>query len=152
MFGNSTTFATTCCIPEIEDEAKRILELTRYTGLAEIEFMYHNGEYKFLEVNTRAWKWHTISHGRGFGFLSEWIDYLRGAASEKERDLNPVFWEERLTDVYVVSKEVLKGRMRLKEYFETRKGKKVRAVWSSKDPLPAIMYVLLSPVLYFKRH
>ena len=151
-FGNSTTFAITCSIPEIEKTACDILHLTNYSGLAEIEFMYHNGEYRFLEVNTRAWKWHAISIGRGFGFLSNWVDYLNGKALSNGNDYSPVCWQERLTDWYIVVKEVLKGNLSLKEVLDLRKGRKVYAVWSSRDPLPAIMYVLLSPILYFKRH
>ena len=74
-FGNSTTFAVTCEIPEIKDSAEKILKLIGYFGLGEVEFMYdsNSGTYKFLEINTRAWKWHTLSNQLGFSFIGSMI-------------------------------------------------------------------------------
>lgn len=153
-FGNSTTFAVTCQIPEIEENARKILGETRYTGLAEVEFMYDEPtkSFKFLEVNTRAWKWHSISMGRGFGFLSELVKYHNQQSRDFKTEFDKTAWVERLTDFAVILKESIKGRMNIWEALGTYKQKKASAVWSWKDPLPGVMYVLLSPVLYIKRH
>lgn len=152
-FGNSTTYCITCHIPEIEQAAKKILSLTHYTGMGEVEFMYDKGEYKFLEINTRAWKWHTITNQQGFSFIAEWINYLNGGIERiDDRRKNEAAWVERLTDTAVVMKEFLHGRMKISTYFKTMFRKKELAVWSWHDPLPAIMYVLLSPILYIKRY
>lgn len=153
-FGNSTTFALTCNIPEIENSAKTILKQMKYTGLAEVEFMYdeRTGTYKFLEINTRAWKWHSISMGLGFGFLSEWIHYLNGEKGDFCHEYIPMAWSERLTDFTIILKERLKGRMNLSDAVMSYRRKKVSAVWSWRDPLPAVMYLLLSPILYIKRY
>lgn len=154
-FGNSTTYAVTCDIPEIESAAKAIFAKTNYTGMAEVEFMYdrRSDEYKFLEVNTRTWKWHALSNALGFGFLSELIKY------NNQNNYTPccglksdVAWVERLTDLAVCTKEIFKGRMRLSDVFNSYKLVKEYAVWKWCDPLPCIMYVLLSPILYFKRY
>ena len=153
-FGNSTTFAITCNIPEIEIIARKILKEVNYDGLAEVEFMYDEtlNTYKFLEINTRAWKWHSISTGLGFGFLSDMIHYYNG----EKGDFNPEFkkcaWVERLTDFAVSLKCILKGRLKLNDILSSYNQKKVNAVWSIKDPLPAIMYLLMSPILFVKRH
>lgn len=153
-FGNSTTFAVTCNIPEIESSAKSILKEVEYDGLAEVEFMYDNktGTYKFLEINTRAWKWHSISTGLGFGFLSEMIHYLNGERSDFKPGFKKMAWVERLTDYVVSLKAILSGRLKLTNVLHSYCQKKVNAVWSWKDPLPAIMYILLSPILFVKRH
>lgn len=153
-FGNSTTFAITCKIPEIEDAARKILSATKYTGLAEIEFMYDekNGVYKFLEINTRAWKWHSISKAFGWGFMSELIFNNNGANSEFVDSDSRKAWVERLTDFAVVLKELLKRKMKLKEVLNTYKISKTNAVLSIKDIKPAIMYLILSPILFIKRH
>ena len=150
-FGNSTTFCTTCNHPEIDALARKILALTNYTGMAEVEFMYDKGEYKFLEINTRAWKWHTISNQRGFSFIGAWMDYLKHEMIQQGSS-QFVAWEERLTDYAVILKEWFHGRMRLQSAFKTLKERKEYAVWSWHDPLPAVMYVLMSPILYFKRY
>lgn len=153
-FGNSTTFAITCKIPEIEDAARKILSATKYTGLAEIEFMYDekNGVYKFLEINTRAWKWHSISEAFGWGFMSELILNRNDLKREfVDSNINRA-WVERLTDFAVVLKELLKQRMKLNEVFKTYRILKTNAVWDIKDIKPAIMYLILSPILFIKRH
>lgn len=153
-FGNSTTFAVTCQIPELEKIARIILQQTRYTGLAEVEFMYDEPtkSYKFLEINTRAWKWHSISSGLGFGFLSELIKFLNGQKGDfREKDVS-IAWVERLTDLTIIVKETLKGRMNLFNAMKTYRQNKVSAVWSWKDPLPGLMYLILSPFLFLKRY
>ena len=153
-FGNSTTFAVTCQIPELEESARKILKETHYTGLAEVEFMYDEPtkSFKFLEVNTRAWKWHSISTGLGFGFLSELIKHENKQAGDFKTSSVKMAWVERLTDYTIILKESLKGRMSLWQALKTYRQKKVSAVWSWRDPLPALMYLLLSPVLFIKRY
>lgn len=155
-FGNSTTFAVTCHISEIKKQAEKILEQVNYSGVAEVEFMYdetHNA-YKFLEINPRPWKWHTLSHAFNFGFVSEWIKHLNNQPlSEKRHIEDPVTWSEKLTDFTVILKEFIKVNNILPEAVKSYKIKnRVHAVWSLKDPLPAIMYILMAPVLFFKRH
>lgn len=153
-FGNSTTFALSCNIPEIEKSARTILRQIKYTGLAEVEYMYdeRTGTYKFLEINTRAWKWHSISMGLGFGFLSEWIHYLNGEEGVFCHKYASIAWVERLTDFTIIMKEKLKGHIKLSAAVKSYRRKKVSAVWSLHDPLPAVMYLLLSPFLYIKRY
>ena len=152
-FGNSTTFAVTVDIPAIAEASKRIIGLTGYTGMGEVEFMLDKGEYKFLEINTRAWKWHTISEGRGFSFIGDWIDWLNnGDISTRNNDSAKCAWVERVTDFAVIIKGVFRGQVKLGEAMRSYCQKKINAVWSLKDPLPAIMYVLMSPVLYVKRY
>lgn len=153
-FGNSTTFAVTCDIPEIEESARRILKKVDYEGLAEVEFMYDDksGTYKFLEINTRAWKWHTISMGLGYGFFSELLHYYNGEACDFKIGYRKMAWVERLTDYVVSLKAILSGRLALGGVLRTYFQKKVSAVWSWKDPLPALMYILQSPILFIKRY
>lgn len=157
-FGNSTTFAISIKNEEIEHSAKKILQLSNYFGLGEIEFMFDqkSGQYKFLEINTRAWKWHTLSNGLGFNYISYLIDYFDKTLMDEpykfyyNRDMA---WIERFTDFVVISKEVLHKRMNLlKVIKQTMHYKKVSAVWSIKDPIPAIMYILMIPILYIKRY
>ena len=156
-FGNSTTFAVTCDIPKIEAQSMRLLEQTRYFGLGEVEWMWDEKaqQYMFLEINTRAWKWHTLSNMLGFSFIEAMIDWFDGV-SQKCQTIDPndsvVGWCERLTDWAVVTKEIVHGRMKFGDVVKSYKIPHESAVWSWKDPIPAIMYVLLSPILYIKRY
>ena len=153
-FGNSTTFAVSCNVPEIEETSRKILLTTGYDGLAEIEFMYDakTGQYKFLEINTRAWKWHSISNGLGFSFLSEMIKAINGQEGAFRQTDKRIAWVEHLTDLAVVTKEILKGNMSIPDISKTYRIEKTSPVLSAKDPMPAIMYLLMSPLLYLKRY
>lgn len=154
-FGNSTTFAITCNKPRIKEIAERILLLTNYSGLAEIEFMYDSktNEYKFLEVNTRPWKWHSISNALGFSFINTMVDKISGLDATGFSDYNKrVAWVERLTDFAVIGKEVVRKRMSLHEVIKSYKIPKENAVFSWRDPTPFFMYILFAPIQFFTRH
>lgn len=157
-FGNSTTYAICCFVPQIQEQTEALLRMTNYSGVGEVEWMWDAKaqQYKFLEINTRAWKWHTISNQLGFSFIGaliDWFDKDKFDIRNHKFEMNsPVAWCERLTDWAVIAKEMIHGRMTMKEVCASYKIKHESAVWSWKDPLPAIMYVLLSPILYIKRH
>ncbi len=153
-FGNSTTFAVTCNIPRIRELAERILNVTRYSGLAEVEFMYDPvlKDYKFLEVNTRAWKWHSISNQLGYSFVGKMIDYFNGDTEPQSYVNARCGWVDRLTDFAVITKSLSKKIITLKSVKDSYSIRKEHAVWNWHDMVPGIMYVVLSPILYFKRH
>lgn len=153
-FGNSTTFAMTCEIPQIEEQSKKLLQMVRYFGLGEVEWMYdpNTNEYKFLEINTRAWKWHTISNQLGFSFIEAMIDYYNGVRTKQPIVTKTVGWVERLTDWTVSVKEILRGRMKVSTIKNSYELPKENAVWQWSDPLPGIMYIVMAPILYIKRH
>lgn len=154
-FGNSTTFAISCNEPRIKEIAERILTLTNYSGMAEIEFMYDSktNEYKFLEVNTRPWKWHSISNALGFSFVNTLVETLNGVDVTNYSDYDKqVAWVERLTDFAVIGKEVFKNRMSVSAVLRSYRLPKENAVWLISDPLPLVMYFLFAPIQYFTRH
>ena len=153
-FGNSTTFAISCYVPEIEVYAKKIFKDTKYTGLAEVEFMYDDKEckYKFLEINTRAWKWHSLSEAYSWGFMSELIKYYNSEDSSFIAPIGDMGWVEHITDFSIILRLLTSGRINLGDIIKSYRIKKVNAVWSWRDIKPAIMYLLLSPILYFKRY
>ena len=152
-FGNSTTFAVTCDIDEIKQQSEALLRQVEYFGLGEVEWMYdpQTEKYKFLEINTRAWKWHTICNQLGFSFIGAMIDYYNGVEASHNYHTGKAAWVERLTDWTVICKELLKGRINLSDAWQTYRQAKESAVWSWRDPMPGVMYVLMSPVLYVKR-
>ena len=153
-FGNSTTFAVTCDIPQIAEQSIQLLRMVNYFGLGEVEWMYDPAidTYKFLEINTRAWKWHTISNQLGFSFIGAMVDYYNGTTATIANYTQSVGWVERLTDWTVVTKEILRGKMTINDVCKTYRIKKENAVWQWTDPLPGIMYILMAPILYVKRY
>ncbi len=153
-FGNSTTYALTVNIPEFENLAVKFLTAIEYFGLSEVEFMQDpkTGQYKMLEINPRAWKWHSIANKLNINLLGMMVDYLNDQPVTKSNSHQTgIAWIERITDTVVVAKEIVKGRMNIMDYIKTLRMKKESAVWAWNDLLPAIMYLLLTPYLFIKR-
>ncbi len=152
-FGNATTFAYTCEIPEIEEFSIRLLKEMEYHGLSEVEFMYDqkDGKFKLLEINPRTWGWHSLGAAAGVNFsLLLFMDMNNIPVSVGSFEKN-VKWVRLLTDVPIVISEVYKGRLSVADYVHSLKGKKEFAVFSGQDPLPFIVEVLLAPYFYYRR-
>lgn len=153
-FGNSTCYAITVSEPSFEDLAIKFLKAIDYFGMSEVEFMQdiETGTYKMLEINPRAWKWHSIANKLDINFLKMMIDYLEGKeVLTKYNTQIGVAWIERFTDTYISLNEILHGRLSFGVYWKTLRVPKESAVWSLKDPLPALMYILFLPYLFIQR-
>ncbi len=153
-FGVSTCFARTVLNDDIQKLAIDFLKAIDYFGMSEVEFMYDadTDTFRLIEINPRAWKWHSIANKLDMNLLGMMVDYLEGKpVARKLNDRAGVGWIERLTDTYVALNEIRKGRMTFGEYWTTLRMPKESATWSLRDPLPAIMYVLMSPYLLIKR-
>jgi predicted ATP-grasp superfamily ATP-dependent carboligase len=153
-FGNSTCFAITVKEPVFEELAIKFLYRINYFGMSEVEFMKdpETGTFKMLEINPRAWKWHSITNKLDINFLQEMVDYLDGKeVKSKKNDVIGIGWIERFTDFYISSNEILHNRLKFKDYWKTLKTPKESAVWSLNDPMPALMYILLLTYLFIKR-
>jgi predicted ATP-grasp superfamily ATP-dependent carboligase len=152
-FGNATTFAVTCQIPELEDMAVRILTEMNYYGLSEVEFMYDSKDktFKLLEINARTWGWHTLGSKAGVNFSSLLFMDMNNEFVSTNTYEKDVKWVRMLTDVPIVISEILKKRLTLTDYFNSIRGKKRFAVYLNKDPLPFAVEVLLAPYFWYKR-
>jgi D-aspartate ligase len=152
-FGRATTYAYTCNIPGLEELSVRILKEMNYFGLSEVEFMYDDKDktYKLLEINARTWGWHTLGSKAGVNFSSLLFMDINHQAFSVNGFKENIKWIRMLTDVPVVISEILKKRLTISEYFNSLSGEKQFAVFSRKDPLPAVMEVLLAPYFWYKR-
>ncbi len=153
-FGISTTYARTVVNPRLDELAIRFLTGIGYFGLSEVEFMLDEKtqDFKLIEINPRTWKWHSIANRVGINLIGMMVDQLnKKPLLEQHNRQAGIGWTERLTDTYVVLNEARKGRLNLREYWKTLKTEKEYACFSWKDPLPAVMYIMMSPYLLFKR-
>jgi D-aspartate ligase len=153
-FGISTTYAKIVVIPGLDNLAIKMLQGIQYTGISEVEFMYDESAkvFKLLEINPRTWKWHSLSNIIGLNLIEKMIRHMQGETPEYFiNNKEGLAWVERVTDTWVFITEFLKGRMSINEYVNSMRLKKVFAVWSTSDPLPAIFYIFLTPYLLFKR-
>jgi D-aspartate ligase len=152
-FGHSTTYAKTVDLPELEENASKILAAMGYSGLSEVEFIQDpkDGQYKLLEINARPWGWHTIAIGAGVDLPYLSYQDMLGEKIVTGNLSKETKWFHLITDIPTAFTELFRGRMKLKEYLVSFKGKKEFAVFSLKDPLPFIMELVLLPYLWLKR-
>jgi predicted ATP-grasp superfamily ATP-dependent carboligase len=152
-FGQASTFAETINIPQLESIGKRILSFMNYYGLCEVEFIQdpRDGIFKFLEINPRIWGWHTLALRAGVNLPYLLYQDMTGKELISQHFKEGVKWIRFMTDIPTVIQEIVKRRMKLKDYIYSLKGEKEYAVFSLKDPLPFLGELLILPYLLKKR-
>lgn len=148
-FGNATTYAETIDIPALKSYAEKILIASDYNGICEVEFKLdsRDNQYKFLEVNTRTWKWHTIANKAETPFVKSYFDYLNGHEINKIEHFKAATFRHLITDFPIQIKLWTKGF----NYAFRKRSNCEHAVFDSKDVKPWIMEKLLLPILIFTR-
>ena len=152
-FGHASTFAELVDIPEIQKIAEKFLGLINYYGFAEVEFMQdpRDGNYKLIEVNPRVWGWHTIAIASGVDLPYLLYQDIIGEEMDVRLPIDNLKWVRLITDVPTVLSEIIGGRLRIRDYLKSMKGKKEFAVFALNDPLPFLAEVALIPYLWVKR-
>jgi len=153
-FGISTCYAVTVVDAAMEANSVRLLEGLDYFGMSETEWMQDpiTGQFMLLEINPRAWKWHSLQAACGLNLLGEMVRFLNGEVIQAKRNQTPgLGWVEMVTDTFIVAKEVMGGRLGFGEYLKTLGAVRQRAAWAWRDPMPAIMYVAMTPYLALVR-
>jgi D-aspartate ligase len=133
-FGNATTYAEAVDEPLLLEYSEQILKAAKYNGLCEVEFKKDDtdGRFKFLEVNTRTWKWHAIAEKAGTPFLENYYRYLLGEKIEAVIGFRKASFRHALTDIPMQLKLMLMGF----GYAFRLKRPVVRAVWAWDDMKP----------------
>jgi len=153
-FGSASTFVESIYVPELIKLGTNLLKAMNYYGLSEVEFKKdpRDDKFKLLEINARTWLWHSLAIRCGADFPYLLYKDMNG------EEVTPVMnFRENIkfvhiyTDLGVVIKEVLKGKMRLKDYFISLKGEKEFAVFSINDSLPFIAETIMLPYLWIVR-
>jgi len=152
-FGHASTFAELVDIPEVKKIAEKFLSLIDYYGFAEVEFMQdtRDGSYKLIEVNPRVWGWHTIAIASGVDLPYLLYQDMIGEEMDVRLPTDHLKWVRLITDVPTVLSEIIKGRLKVRDYLKSMKGKKEFAVFALNDPLPFLAEVAMIPYLWVKR-
>ena len=147
------TYIESVEIPELKELSLRILNKIGYHGLCEVEFIKDPKDqtYKFLEINPRSWLQITITNQTKrplllmvYYYFQNEIDKINMIKKINSEDFLHIKWNQFWQDLYVSSKEILKGNLKFSDYLETFKGNSEFAVASWDDPLPFVC----EPVLY----
>jgi D-aspartate ligase len=152
-FGPASTFVETVDLPVLETYSERFLRAIGYYGLVEMEYKLdrRDGRYKLLDVNARAWGYHTLGQRAGVDFpFLQFADQL-GEQVRACRASAGVRWIRLVTDVPTAAYEFAHRQLDRRGYLRSLADVHVEAVFSRDDPLPGLAEVALIPYLSFKR-
>lgn len=152
-FGHASTYVELVNRPELARLAGRFLDSIGYYGIAEVEFMYdtRDSSFKMIEVNPRVWGWHSLAIAAGVDLPFMLYQDLLGEKIHAAAPMDGWKWVRMITDFPTVCGEIMKGRLSIREYLTSLRGKKTLAVLAVDDPLPAIAELLLAPYLWVTR-
>lgn len=131
--------------PELFDPAVRLLKALKFTGLAEVEFKWDVAKkvYQLIEINPRPWDQHRLGVGCGVDLML--LAYYEHAGLP----MPPVHprpsvqkWVAEDTLAMSVLEMLWVRDPAWRSLFRLARGKRTYAIWSSRDPLPAIAYLV----------
>jgi predicted ATP-grasp superfamily ATP-dependent carboligase len=154
-FGRSSTYCETVHQPLLEQMSERYLKAIDYYGLVELEYKLdaRTGEYKLLDFNARTWGYHTLGPKAGVDF--PWLLYSDQVGepppSPPLKARPGVRWRRLVTDVPTAAIELAARRLSPGAYLRSLRGPRAEAVFSARDPMPALAELALVPYLMVKR-
>ncbi len=152
-FGRASTYVETIDLPELGKHALTFLRDIGYYGLVELEFKEdrRDGSYKLLDVNARTWGYHSLGQAAGVDFPHLVYRDQIGQPVESAQARHGVRWIRLATDLPNAALDIRAGRARLGAYLKTLRGVDTEAVFSLRDPLPALYELALLPYLAVKQ-
>lgn len=152
-FGRASTFVETVDVPQLAEVSARFLRAIDYYGLVELEYKLdpRDGVFKLLDVNARAWGYHTLGFRAGVDFpYLQFLDQL-GLPVPVCHTPPGVRWIRLVTDLPTSVIEMLGGRLAWREFLRSVSSAQIESVFCKEDLLPGLVELALIPYLYFKR-
>jgi D-aspartate ligase len=153
-FGRAATYVESIELPEIEELSDRFLKAINYYGLVELEYKQdpRDEQYKLLDVNARAWGFHSLGAAAGVDFPYLLYADQTGHPIEPSRGKAGVGWLRLVTDVPTVLSELVHGQFELGSYWNSLRRTRVESVFSPEDPFPSFGELVLLPYLITKKY
>lgn len=138
QFGTAT-FTQSIYNKKVHDFAVKLIKELNYSGICEVEFLYHSGEQKYMliEINPRTWLWVGLAKASGVNLALFMYNYLNGIAEKypKEYTLG-LRWRNFWTDNVFSMQAMLQFKLNPVKYLQSLNGNVVDAVKSKDDPKP----------------
>lgn len=147
-FGNATTFAQIVDNDELLETSTKLLKAINYRGVCEVEYKFDPIDkiYKFLEINPRTWKWHSIAAKAGSNMLENYYLLLQYQPLKSIPDLKKASFRHLLTDIPTVIRYIFLGLFKKHPQYPMQ-----YAVWSLSDIKPGLYELIYLPYLILKR-
>jgi len=152
-FGTAT-FAQSISCDECYRQSVPLLRALNYTGVCEVEYLFdpRDGKYKLIEINARTWLWVGLAKACGVDFTKLIYNYVNKMPVEYPANYEQnVKWINYLTDSFMSFHLILKRQLTPIQFIKSISGKKVRAVFQMRDPVPGIALLFMSLYLIKKR-
>jgi D-aspartate ligase len=140
-FGYSSSFVETLDVPEIVEPSRRLLAAIHYTGLVEVEYKFDArcGRYKLLDINPRLWTWSPLGARAGLDFPYLLWRMMMGETLPQHTGRNGVRWVRLVTDIPAAIHEMLRGRLKPRDYWSGLRSPVQFSAMSLDDPLPGLL-------------
>jgi len=142
-FGRASTFVETTDDPDVFEQGSRLVGDLRLDGLVEVEFKRdpRTGQLKVLDVNARAWGWHSIGPAAGTDFPYVAFQLALGQTPARTHGRPGVRWVRLSTDLPTSAREMIGGRISVRSYLRTLRPPLEGPISAWDDPLPGLMEV-----------
>jgi D-aspartate ligase len=142
-FGHSSSYVVSIEHPQVESLAHKILAEMRFTGLVEVEFKRDSRDQKLklLDINPRAWGWHSLCGRAGVDFPFLAWQFVHGAALAETRAHAGVHWVRMTTDLPAAVQAIRQRGLSLYRYLKSFRRPLEFAIWAKDDPVPALFEV-----------
>ena len=145
-------FGTGCIVqtvdrPDLFAPSLRLLHAMRFTGIAEVEYKWdaRSDNFQLIEVNPRPWDQHRLGNSSG-------LDLVYLAYCEHAGMPSPVLaprlgghkWIAEDAFFMAVLRLAWRRDPKLWSIIRLARGNRVYAIWSWKDPLPGLVYLVAS--------
>jgi predicted ATP-grasp superfamily ATP-dependent carboligase len=140
-FGMSSSLVEAVDVPELAKPAVRLLSELRLSGLVELEFKRHpdTGTFHLLDINARAWAWHSLCAACGLDFIDLQYRHALGEPVQPAVPRYSVRWRRVLTDIPAGVVSIRSRRISVRSYMRSLRGKTTYSVLDLRDLLPALV-------------
>jgi len=132
--------------PQLFEPAVKFLQAMKFTGIAEVEFKWDavHGVHRLIEVNPRPWDQHRLGAACGADLmLLAYQEHAGVPFPAVTRKPAKKKWIAEDAFLITVFEMLWNGDRSWRTLFQRARGSKTFAIWSVKDPLPAVAYLLL---------
>ncbi len=140
-FGYTSTFVEIVENDTVMEMSRKLLSSIGFEGLVEVEFKRDDrtGTYKILDVNPRAWSWLSLCEAGGFDFAASYTEILSGNVKPVQHAASGHAWVHVPRDAIATLHLLARGQMNIGAWLKGYRQKLTYAVFSSDDPLPALV-------------
>jgi predicted ATP-grasp superfamily ATP-dependent carboligase len=139
-FGRASTFVETVDEPDVAEVACRLLAEMDISGLVEVEFKRdpRSGRLKLLDVNPRAWGWHSVGARAGVDFPYLLWKLVDGQTVPETHGVAGVKWKRLSWDLFALASDLRRRQFVARDYIASLRGPRTAAIFAADDPLPGL--------------